>query len=283
MPEITAEVVRALRARTGLPMMECKKALSEAGGDEVAAIEFLNRKYKGKMEERADRETGEGRIGVYISEDKRSGGIVELRCETAPVAKTELFRNLVTAIARTVAMQGESNPAPEAIRSAKTGDGSGKTMKQAVEDVYSKLQETMNLVRCRKVSGAYLTYYVHHDGKSGVLLALDAKPNPESVGVDLAQHAMFTKPMAVSRDGIPSAAIDKVRATAQAVADSEGKNASITEKIVQGKINAYCAENALMEQEHVKPDYEKKRVRDVLKTAGVSAVTDIALMIVGGQ
>ena len=280
MAEITAAAVKALRDRTGLPMMECKKALADTGGDEAAAIELLNRRYKGKMEERSDRETGEGRIGVYISDDRKTGGIVELRCETAPVAKNELFVNLVTAIAKVVASKSEPGPVPETILASKLD--SGGTVNDAMIEAYSKLQETMNLVRCRKVSGECLTHYVHHDGKSGILLALDAAPSPEAVAVDLAQHAMFTKPLAVTREGLPAEAIEKVRDTARKVAEDEGKPANIIEKIVPGKVNAFCAQNALMEQEHVKPEYGKKRVKDVLKSAGVSAVTDLVIMVIGG-
>jgi elongation factor Ts len=280
MAEISAAVVKALRERTGLPMMECKKALTESGGDEAAAIELLNRRYKGKMEERAGRETGEGRIGVYISPDRKSGGIVELRCETAPVAKNELFVGLATSIAKAVASQGAKEPASETILAAKTD--SGKTVREAMLETYSKLQETMNLIHCRKVGGGYLTHYVHHDGKSGVLLALNTAPVPEVVAVDLAQHAMFTKPLAITREALPAEAIEKVRRTARAVAADEGKPANIIEKIVQGKVNAFCAENALLEQEHVKPDYEKKRVKDVLKAAGGSTVEDLAIMVLGG-
>ncbi len=280
MAEISAAVVKALRERTGLPMMECKKALTECGGDEAAAVELLNRKYKGKMEERAGRETGEGRIGVYISGDKRVGGIVELRCETAPVAKNELFIELVTTVAKAVAQQSELQPAPEKILAAKLE--SGKTVQEVMVDTYAKLQETMNLIRCRKMTGGYLAHYIHHDGKSGVLLALNTAPQPEAVAVDLTQHAMFTKPLAIARDALPAETLEKVRQTARAVAADEGKPANIIEKIVQGKVNAFCAENALMEQEHVKPDYEKKHVKDVLKTAGVTAVEDLAIMVVGG-
>ena len=279
MAEITAASVKALRDRTGLPMMECKKALAESGGDEAAAIELLNRKYKGKMEERSDRETSEGRIGVYISDDRKTGAMVELRCETTPVAKNELFVNLVTAIAKVVASQSEPEPTPETILASKVD--SGGTVNDAMVEAYSKLQETMNLVRCRWVRGECLTHYVHHDGKSGVMLALDAAPSPEAVAVDLAQHAMFTKPLAITREGLAPEAIEKVRETARKVAEDEDKPANIIERIIPGKVNAFCAQNALMEQEHVKPDYEKKRVKDVLKSAGVSGVTDMGIMVVG--
>ena len=115
MAEITAAQVKALREETGLPMMECKTALSEAGGDKEEAIELLTKKYKGKMEARAGRETGEGRIAVYIDQSGTTGGMVELRCETAPVAKNAVFVELANKLARQVAEQGEAEPAPDAI------------------------------------------------------------------------------------------------------------------------------------------------------------------------
>ena len=274
--EITAQSVKDLRERTGLPMMECKQALGECKGDVKEAIEWLRKKHKGKLSEREGRATGEGWIGVYIDDSRKFGALIELQCETAPVAKNEIFQALANAFARKVAKGPAKCPDPGALRQ-------DPEMDAHFTEVFGKLREAMNLTQCRRVEGGYVAAYVHHDGKSGVLLALDAKQTPESVGVDLAQHAMFTKPLATMREGIPASEIEKVRATAAAVAESEGKNASITEKIVQGKINAFCAENALLEQEHVKPDYEKKRVKDVLKAAGVSQVTDMAFMIVGGS
>lgn len=279
MANITAADVKALREETGLPMMECKTALTEAGGDKQAAIELLAKKHKGKMEARADRETGEGRIAIYIDEAGATGAIIELRCETAPVAKNELFVELADNIARQVAGQGEETPNPDAILSAQAVFADGKTISDAMTEVYGKLRETMKLAACRKVTGAYLTSYVHHDGKSGVLIALDAKPTDDNAGLDLCHHATFSRPMAITRDEIPAEAIEKVRQQAREIAVSEGKPEKIIDKIVEGKVNAYCAENSLMEQEHVK--VTKTKVGDVLKGAGVTAVTALVFMKVG--
>lgn len=280
MAEITAAQVKSLRDETGLPMMECKAALAEAGGDKAQAIEILTRKYKGKMETRSGRETGEGRIAIWIDHARTTGGIVELRCETAPVAKNELFTELADKLARQVAAQGESSPLPEAILPSSSVTDPGKTVSDLVTDVYGKLREAMKLAACRRVEGAYLTSYIHHDGKTGVLIALDAEPTDENTGLDLCHHAAFANPLAIERDGVPAEAVEKVRNLAREVAVSEGKPEKIIDKIVAGKVNAFYAEKVLMEQEHVK--VTKTKVRKVLEGAGVKAVTDLAFMHVGG-
>lgn len=277
MATITAQMVKDLREKTGLPMMECKQALTECEGDTETALEWLRRKHKGKLDERAERSTSEGRIGVYIDESKKVGGIVELQCETAPVAKNDVFIDLASAFARKVASGSDASPDPGMIRK-------DPEMDAMFTDVFGKLRENMNLARCRRVEGAHLSSYVHHDGKGGVLLALDAEPESDkAVAFDLCMHAMFTQPLAIDRAGVPPEQVEKVRETARQVARDEGKPEPIIEKIVHGKVNAFFAERVLMEQLHVKTDdYGKTKVRDVLKQAGVSAVTDLVLMRVGG-
>lgn len=281
MAEISAAQVRGLRERTGLPLMECKQALAECGGDEQAAVDWLAKKHKGKMEERSGRETGEGRIAVYIDDANKVGAIVDLRCETAPVAKNEMFIELAEEIARTVAAQSESAPSPESILAAQSVTHSGQTLNDRITDVYGRIRETMKLAACRRVTGEYLCSYVHHDGKKGVLIALDTVPTHAAAGLDLCHHVTFTQPLAATRDQIPADHIEKVRQRAREMAEAEGKPPQIIDKIVQGRVNAFCADNALMDQEHVKPEYEKKKVRDVLKAAGVQTVLDYAYLRVG--
>lgn len=277
MTTITASMVKDLRERTDLPMMECKQALSECGGDIDSALEWLRKKHKGKMAERADRETGEGRIGIHIDAASKVGAIIELQCETAPVAKNEVFIELANAIAARVAAGNERAPDPEALRNDPEVDAK-------FTDVFGRLRESMQLKRCRRVDGAFLASYVHHDGKSGVLLALDAKPESDkNVAADLCMHALFTKPVAIDRSGVPADQVEKVRHEAIEIAKSEGKPEQIVGKIADGKVNAYYGQHVLMEQLHVKTDdYGKTKVGDVLKQAGVSAVTDLAIMKVGG-
>ncbi len=277
MAGISAAQVKALREETGLPMMECKTALSEANGDTEEAKLLLEKKFKGKMSSRASKETGEGRIAFYIAEDRKSGAIIELCCETAPVAKTERFVQLVDCIARSVARQDAMKPTVEEVKGFTSE--TGKTVADEMAGAFALVQENMNLTRCRKVTGEYLCGYVHHDGKSGVLIALDAAPGEESVAVDLCHHVTFTNPAAITRADISADDIEKVRRLAREVAEGEGKPPQIIEKIVVGKVNAFCADNALMEQEHVK--VSKTKVGDVLKKAGVNAVTDLVSFKIG--
>ena len=174
MATITALMVKDLRLKTDLPMMECKQALSENDGDMEKAIDWLKKKHKGKLAERADRATGEGRIVVVINDAKNTGAIIELQCETAPVAKNDLFIDLAESFAQKVASGSEASPDPETIRK-------DPEMDAKFTDVFGKLRETMNLTFCRRIEGACLASYIHHDGKSGVLLALDAEPKSDKM------------------------------------------------------------------------------------------------------
>ncbi len=269
-------MVKELREKTGLPMMECKEALTECDANVESAIEWLRRKHKGKLDERADRDTGEGRVAVYIDENRKVGAIVELRCETVPVAKNEMFVDLANAFARKVADGSEASPDVEAVRN-------DPDMDAKFTEVFGKMRENMKLAGCRRVEGAHLASYIHHDGKSGLLLSLSSEPKSEKpVAADLCMHAVFTKPLAIMRDGIPAEEVEKVRERARQVALDEGKPEHIIEKIVPGKVNAFFAEKVLWEQLHVKTDaYGKTKVGDVLKQSGVDAITDLVIMKIG--
>ena len=277
MATITAKMVKDLRDKTDLPMMECKQALNECGGDIEQAMEWLRKKHKGKMAERAGRETGEGRIAVHIVDDKIAA-IIELQCETAPVAKHEMFIELAEAFAKKVASGSEATPDPEAVRQDPELDA-------MFTDVYGKMRETMNLTRCQRVEAPYVASYVHHDGKSGVVVGLDAVPQSDhAIGADLCMHTLFSLPLAIDRSGVPAEQIEKVRSEAIEIAKGEGKPEHIIEKIAEGKVNAFYAERVLSEQMHVKTDdYGKNaKIADVLKQAGVGAITDAVIFKVGG-
>ncbi|MBU0718394.1 MAG: translation elongation factor Ts [Planctomycetes bacterium] len=277
MAQITAQMVKELRGRTDLPMMECKQALTECNGNAEEALEWLRKKHKGKLADRTDRITGEGRIAVHIDDSGKVGGIIELQCETAPVAQNELFRELAGAFARKVASGSEARPAPDVLRNDPELDAK-------FTDVFGRMRENMNLGQCRRVQGEYLASYVHHDGKSGVLLALDRKPESDkAVAADLCMHALFTKPLAIDRASVPAKEVEKVRELAIEMAKAEGKPEQIVSKIAEGKVNAFYSERVLMEQLHVKTDdYGKQKIGAVLKEAGVNAVTDLVVMKVGG-
>jgi len=270
-------MVKGLRQKTDLPMMECKKALTESDGNIDAALDWLRKKHKGKMLERSDRATGEGRIGVYVDESRKVGALVELQCETAPVAKTEGFIELANTLARRVAEGSSAKPDPETLRKDPDIDA-------MFTDLFGRIRESMNLRTCRRVEGTFVSSYVHHDGKSGVLVALNAVPDSDkNIGADLCMHALFTQPIAIDRTGVAAEQVEKVRNDAVEMATAEGKPEQIVGKIADGKVNAFFAERVLMEQLHVKTDdYGKKKIGDCLKEAGVDAVTDLSIMKIGG-
>lgn len=278
MPAVTAEMVRGLREKTDLPMMECKQALTECNGDAESALDWLRKKHKGKLADRADKATGEGRIGVFIDETRKRGALAELQCETAPVAKNELFISLANNFAKKAASTGQKSPDAKALRADADLD-------HQFTEVFGKMREAMNLGQVRTMTGGYIASYVHHDGKSGIMLALDAPPKSDkNIGGDLCMHSLFTNPLAIDRSSVPAADVEKVRSQAKELAVAEGKKPEIVEKIADGKVNAFFAERVLMEQIHVKTDdYGKNaKIADVLKAAGVSKVTDLVIFRVGG-
>lgn len=277
MPEITAALVKNLREKTDLPMMDCKRALEENGGDVDKAIEYLQKKHRGKLETKADRETGEGRIGVFIGDGV--AGISEVRCETAQVAKSDPFIKLCNEIAAAVVRQSESAPADTAVLAVKLPDG--RSVKDAMGDVFGKVGENMKIARARRVTGSCFGSYIHHDGKTGVLVAVEGKPTNPDVLKDLCQHIAFSKPAGIRREDIPGKQVEEVREMARAVAREEGKPAQIVDKIADGKVNAWFAERVLLEQEHVK--VTKTKVGDVLKQGGITGVTAMVVMVVGGH
>ena len=275
MATITASQVKELRENTTLPMMECKQALTACDGDMERAKDWLRKKHRGKLADREGRQTGEGRIGVFINEAKTAGALIELQCETAPVGKTELFVALANRFARKVAEGNEPKPDADAVRN-------DPDMDALFVETYGKLRETMKLVRCQRVAGNHVISYVHHDGKTGVMLALDAAPATDAVGADLCMHTAFARPLAIDQDGVPADQVEKIRARARETAVADGKPESIVDKIVEGKVKAFYAEKALMDQPHARSDvYGKKTIRQSLADAGVKAVTDMGIMKVG--
>jgi elongation factor Ts len=280
MSQISAAQVRRLREKTDMPMMDCKSALVEAGGDEEKAFEILQSKAKGKLVAKADRETAEGRIGFFVDSANGIGGLVEIRCETAPVAKNEMFVTLANQIAEHVARGNEESPDPAAILTQEVA-GTGKTAGDLIADAFGKLRENMQLKRCRRVAGPALGGYVHHDGTVGVICVADKAPTNPDVLKDVCQHICALKPAALNREGVPADQVDAQRSSIAEEALATGKPANIIEKIVNGKLNAWFAECVLLEQPHVK-DLEKKRtVKKVLAEDGNVQCTGFVRFAVG--
>lgn len=261
---ITASQVNELRKRTDLPMMECKAALQEAGGDMEKAIDIIRVKVKGAGVKRAGNETAEGRIGIYIDPATKVAAIVEVRCESAPVAKGEHFVKLARAIAQVAAVR---NPADvEALSAAK--DSAGKAVSELIADTIGVLRENMRVHRFQILSGGLFGEYIHHDGTLGVLVQADGAANP-AVLKDLSMHiaAVQPTPAAVRREDVPQALLAKEKEIAKAKAEATGKPPQIAEKIAEGQMKTWFAENVLIEQPFVKD--QEKSVGQVLKEAGL--------------
>ena len=270
MADITAAMVKELREKTDAPMMECKRALTEAAGDMVRAEEILRVKLGSKASKAASRVTAEGLIGLYISPDAKQGAVVEINCETDFVAKNDDFVGFVNALAQLVAT---SNPADvAALSGAPLGDGTVESVRSAL---IGKIGENISIRRFQRFATAdKLASYVH-GGKIGVLVDFSG---PDEVGKDLAMHIAATKPRAIDEKGVPEADKEAERSVARQKAAESGKPAEIVEKMVEGSVTKFLKEVALLSQPFVKND--KQSVAQMLKEKS-AAVTGFALFVVG--
>lgn len=271
MAEVSALNVKNLRDRTNAPMMECKAALTEAKGDMDKAVELIRKKIKDATDKRASRETAEGRIAIFADATAKAGAIVELRCESPPVAKNELFVKLADDIARHVALK---NPATveELLAQPFVGEP-GKTVQQRIGDTVGLIRENMRVARFKRFAGL-VGGYAHHDGTIGVLVKVEGAAAAPQVIRDVAMHITAKNPVAIRREDIPAEmlASEKEIARSQIAADPKNKNkpANILEMIIEGKLKAWFADSVLLEQPFVKDD--TKTVGDLLKASNLTLV-----------
>ena len=272
MAEITASMVKELRERTGLGMMECKKALAEADGDLKKAEDLMRIKSGAKANKAASRIAAEGVIGSFISADGKLGALVELNSETDFVAKNDEFAALAKETAKLVADQ---NPADlDAVSNLKLG--SGQTVEEARKALVMKLGENMTLRRMARFSTAgHLSVYLHGT-KIGVMV--DMQGGDEALGKDLAMQIAAAKPMCVSRDQVSADVIAREAEIAKARAVEAGKPDNLLDKIVEGSINKFMAENTLLGQIFVKD--EKFTIEKLLASKNAK-VNNFQMFIVG--
>jgi len=246
MTEITAGLVKELRELTGLGMMECKKALTEAAGDLRKAEELLRIRSGAKASKAAGRIAAEGVIGAYLSPDAKLGALIELNCETDFVAKNEDFLALANAAARLVA---ESGPADPAALGALSLDG--MPVEQRRQALVQKIGENISVRRfARMQATAGLTLY-QHGTRIGVLVELDG---PAEVGKDLAMHIAFAKPLYLGKADVPAEVVAREREIAVARAKESGKPPEIVARMVEGSVNKFLGEISLLGQAFVKDD-----------------------------
>ncbi|HET9748661.1 MAG TPA: translation elongation factor Ts [Casimicrobiaceae bacterium] len=272
MAEISASRVMELRQRTGLGMMECKKALTEANGDLDKAEELLRIRSGAKASKAAGRVAAEGVIGLAVASDAKVAAMVELNCETDFVAKNDEFRAFANDIAALVL----SAPAAGVDALAGRKLASGETVDARRIALVQKIGENVSLRRFVRVEAqGRIASYVHGT-KIGVVV--DYTGGNQALGKDLAMHIAATKPIAVSREQVPADVVDKERSIAAARAAESGKPANIVEKMVEGAVSKFLAEVTLLPQPFVKND--KQSIADLVKGQGAK-VNAFVLFVVG--
>ncbi|MBC5786886.1 MULTISPECIES: translation elongation factor Ts [Clostridiaceae] len=252
MASFTAKDVQALRQRTGVGMMDCKKALTEANGDTEKAIELLREKGLAAAAKKAGRIAAEGLVVSVIDPDKKVGAVVEVNAETDFVAKNKEFVAFVDAVAKTVL---ESNPADvEALNTTKLA-GSDETVEEALREKILTIGENIKIRRFARLEGD-LVSYVHGEGKIGVMVKFDTdvadKEGFAAYGKDVAMQIAAAAPQYLNKENVPAENLEKEKEILTVQAMNEGKPANIAEKMVAGRINKFYKEVCLVEQPFVK-------------------------------
>jgi elongation factor Ts len=265
MAEISAGAVKSLRERTGLPMMECKKALSESEGDEDKAIEILRKKGMDTAAKKAGRETSEGRIACCST--SAAGAMVELRCESAPVANNEEFRELAASLAEALAAREAADG--ESLLEAADPGRPEHSLGERFASVQNRLRENMKVARVVRWEGTTGSY-VHHDGRKAAMILVDRAPDDAALLAQLCMHIVSMRPQALTPDDLDPALVAKEREILSEQARSTGKPENIIEKIVDGRMRNFFAEKVLPEQAYALDT--GKTVRAVLKETGIEVV-----------
>ena len=272
MAAITASMVAELRAKTDAPMMECKKALTEAGGDMGKAEEILRVKLGSKAGKAASRVTAEGVVAAFV--DGTAGALVEVNCETDFVSKNDAFLAFSKAVAGLVA---KHNPADVAAVAALpySQDGFGPTVEDVRKGLIGKIGENMTVRRFKRYAGGGKLASYLHGTRIGVMVEFEGD---DVAAKDVAMHVAAMKPVALSSADVPADLVDKERSIAQQKAAESGKPADIVAKMVEGSVQKFLKEVSLFNQPFVKND--KQTVEQMLKAAGTT-VKGFTLYVVG--
>jgi elongation factor Ts len=278
MAEITAAAVKALRERTDLPMMECKKALTEAGGDEEKAVQILKQNYKKVADKRRDNLTKEGRMFVQVKPDGSEAAMVEIQTESAPVAGGEDLRNFGELCVKQLLEGPGAATAEELLSQPAPGQGK-KTLSELFEDMSNKIREKMVVASVARLEGP-VGAYVHHDGKTGVLFQATGAKKDAPVLRDVAMHVAALRPNYATAQDVDPAAVkaEKQRLTQEAKAT--GKPDNIIEKIVEGQMKKFYDESGVLEYQSFAKD-DTKTVSQALAEHGLKAKSFVARRIGG--
>ena len=265
---ISANMVKDLREKTGVGMMDCKKALTETDGDMEKAIEYLREKGIAKAAKKSSRIAAEGLVLAYVSEDNKVGAAVEVNSETDFVAKNEEFRTFVQALAKQVAI---NNPADvEALLNEEYIEEAGKKVSEVLTDKVAKIGENMNIRRFTRfeTTDGLVESYIHGNGKIAVLVNMKNADN--ELAKDICMQVAAARPEFLDEASVPAERLAKEMEILKAQAMNEGKPEAIAEKVVQGRIGKFYSEICLVDQEFVKnPDM---KISDLLKSKNAEIV-----------
>lgn len=288
MANITAAMVKALREKTGAGMMDCKKALVEAEGNEEKAVEILRKKGLAKAAKKANRNAAEGRVEIYISDDYKKGSIVEINCETDFVAKTDEFIEFTQ---KTVKLVSENDI--NDIESLNKAPFENSTFEEELKVKIAKIGENIVVRRIATIKApknGVVNGYIHAGGKVGVLVAVSCDSEKTADAIkdtlrDIAMHIAAMKPLYLNPESVPADVIEKEKEIAKEQLLKEGKPENVIEKIIPGKIKKFFNEVCLTEQEYVKAE-KKESVKEALskaakKVGGEAVLVDFIRFEVG--
>lgn len=268
MSEVKTTDVVKLRKTTGAGMMDCKKALVEAGGDYDKAIEIIRKKGQAIANKRADRDAAEGVVLAGTNNDRTSGALIVVNCETDFVAKNEDFVSFAASLLQLAVEQDASD-----LDAFKSMEFQGKPIESVLTEQVGKIGEKIEISFLRQLSAAQVTAYVHPGNQFASLIGLNMKVDDPQVGKDVAMQVAAMNPVAVDKEQVPKEVIDKELEIGKEQARRDGKPEQILDKIATGKLNKYFRDNTLLNQDFIKEN--KKTIAQYLsETSKDLTVTD---------
>lgn len=276
MAEISAAAVRALRERTNMPMMKCKQALAEANGDEDAAVAILQKQTKEVLDKRADNATAEGRIFQKVKEDGSEAVMVEVQCESAPVAGGEDFTKFGNMLI-TQLLEGPGASTPEELMSQPAPGAGGKSLEDVFNDMVGTIREKIVVARIARLKGP-VAGYVHHDGKTGVLIQAEGEDAANAVLRDVAMHIAALRPTVVNAEELAADVVAAEREKLVAEAKATGKPDNIIEKIVDGRMKTFFVDQGVLVMQAFAKD-DTKTVSQAMAEQGLKPTAFIRWVI----
>ncbi len=246
---VTASLVKELREKTGAGMMDCKKVLTETDGDMEKAAELLRERGIAKAAKKSSRVAAEGLVVAYVSDDKKTGAVVEVNAETDFVAKNEEFKTFANDVAEQIVRENPTTV--EELLSQKSIKDTSKTVSEVLTDKIATIGENMSIRRfVRFTSNGLVEKYIHGEGKIGVLISMEG--GNEEVAKDICMQIAAARPEYLDRNAVPQERVAKEMEILKAQAMNEGKPAEIAEKMVQGRLGKFYGEICLVDQPFVK-------------------------------